>query len=91
LLERPNITLSATEISYKICLAGKAGSGKSKVVSFLSGEHNPTSMYTETVGIHVKDVYWPVLMKGKITLFRLQFWEAGEMCSKKYSYIQSVS
>ncbi len=63
----------------------------SKVVSVLSGEHDPSSSYTETVGIHVKDVYWPARIGDKINLFHLQFWEAGEHCAKKYSYISSVN
>lgn len=90
LLERPNLAAGTPEITFKIGVLGKAGSGKTKAVSFLSGKPVTFPGYIETIGIHVKDIYWPVQLQGKISLFKLQFWESGESCSKKYNYISSV-
>jgi len=74
---------------------GKAGSGKTKVIALLSEQishHIPThTTHTETLGIHVKDIYWPAKVYGKICLFRLTFWESGESCSKRFNYISTVS
>ena len=73
-------------------MLGKSGSGKTKSVSLLSGKpfYSITS-YTETVGIHIKDVYWPSRISGKMCVFKLQFWESGESSAKKYAYISPVS
>lgn len=78
-------------MSYKINIIGKAGSGKSKIISMISGMEISSSTYIETVGIHVKDAYWPTKINNKVTLFKIQFWECGENFSKRYSYIPPVS
>ena len=74
---------------------GKACSGKSKVIALLSEQishHVPRqTTHTETLGIHVKDIYWPAQMYEKICLFRLTFWDSGESCSKRFNYISTVS
>lgn len=90
LLERPNFSPGTPEIFYKIYLVGKSASGKSKVVSLLSGFQNDDSGYSETVGVHVKNIYWPAKIHGRVSLFKLQLWESGEQYSKRYSYISSV-
>jgi len=87
LLERPNFPPGTLELSYKINVIGKAGSGKTKMISMISGSENSSATYMETVGIHVKDVYWPTKINSKVTLFKIQFWECGESFSKRYSYI----
>jgi|ERR1711928_85816 len=87
LLERPNFPPGTLEMSYKINVIGKAGTGKTKIISMISGVENSSGVYTETIGIHVKDVYWPTKINNKVTLFKIQFWESGEHFSRKYSYI----
>eukprot|EP00794_Sanderia_malayensis_P015324 gene15324-16901_t len=56
------VSLKAKEVSYKIFLLGKAGVGKTSIVSKLVGREVPTS-HTETPGIQMSIVYWP----GKCT------------------------
>merc|ERR1712137_636061 len=63
-------------MSYKINVIGKAGTGKTKIISMISGVENSSGVYTETIGIHVKDVYWPTKINNKVTLFKIQFWES---------------
>lgn len=89
-MERPNVSPGTPEITFKIGVVGKAGSGKTKAISFLSGKPAVFPGYIETLGIHVKNIYWPAQIQEKICLFKLQFWESGESCSKRYSYISSV-
>ncbi len=90
LLERPSLSPGIPEITFKIGVIGKAGSGKTKTICFLSGKLTTFPSYIETLGIHVKNIYWPAQIQGKISLFKLQFWESGESCSKRYNYISSV-
>ena len=90
LLERPSLSPGTPEINFKIGVLGKAGSGKTKTISFLSGKPTTFPGYIETLGIHVKNIYWPTQIQGKNSLFKLQFWESGESCSKRYNYISSV-
>jgi len=87
LLERPNFPPGTVEMSYKINVIGKAGIGKTQIISMISGVENSSAAYVETVGIHIKDVYWPTKINSKVTLFKIQFWECGENFSKKYSYL----
>ena len=72
-------------------MLGKAGSGKTKTIALLSERIQPQlPAYTETIGIHVKDIYWPAKVYGKIYLFKFQFWQSGESCSKRFNYISTV-
>lgn len=91
ILERPNVSPGTPEIAYKIGVLGKSGSGKSRTIRLLSGKQHDSSGYTETVGVHVKDVYWPSQIHGRNHLFKLQFWESGESSAKRFTYLSSVS
>lgn len=90
ILEHPNVTPGTPEIMFKIGVLGKAGSGKTKTISVLSGKPAVFPGYIETIGIHVKNIYWPAQIQAKTCLFKLQFWESGESCSKRYNYISTV-
>jgi len=88
-LERPAVSLNVEEVSYKICLFGGPGVGKSATVARLAGTKCPTS-YCETIGITKTNVYWPVKIWEKIIMFKLQFWDAGDNSTRKYSHVISA-
>lgn len=90
LLERPSLSPGTPEVVYKIGILGKAGSGKTKTIALLSGKPFNPSGYAETCGIRVHDCYWPARIRERVCLFKLQFWDSGESCSKKFSYISTV-
>lgn len=90
ILEHPSIAPGTQEVVFKIGVLGKAGSGKTKTISVLSGKPTVFPGYIETIGIHVKNIYWPAQVQAKTCLFKLQFWESGESCSKRYNYISTV-
>ena len=46
---------------------------------------------TETTGIEVHHVYWPMKIGSRAMLFRLELWDAGEASSKRYNHIKPVS
>ncbi len=82
-------------VRYKVFLSGKAGVGKSALVSFLCG--NRPSDWTssvspgETPGVRVTNVYWPTKIRGtQLVLFQLSLWDAGETAGKKYGHVQPV-
>nr|CAH0108802.1 unnamed protein product [Daphnia galeata] len=52
ILEHPNVTPGTPEIIFKIGVLGKAGSGKTKTISVLSGKPAVFPGYIETIGIH---------------------------------------
>eukprot|EP00795_Rhopilema_esculentum_P006860 gene6860-12459_t len=60
LIETPNLPpkVNIEEVSYKIFLLGKAGVGKTSLVSKLVGTAIP-SYHKETPGIQMSVVYWP--------------------------------
>lgn len=76
------------EVSYKLFVTGPTGIGKTATISRLAGT-KINSNYNETMGIQKTNVYWPVKIWEKIIMFKLQFWEAGETSTKKYSHILS--
>ncbi|XP_072046638.1 ciliogenesis and planar polarity effector 2-like [Amphiura filiformis] len=90
LLERPVFSLQVAmeTASYKLFITGKAGVGKSSTVAKLTGQSVPTT-HNETPGIVTSVAYWPAKLKesGKIVLFKLQFWDAGENAIKKFDHI----
>ncbi|XP_032781534.2 ciliogenesis and planar polarity effector 2 isoform X1 [Daphnia magna] len=90
ILEHPSIAPGTQEVVFKIGVLGKAGSGKTKTISVLSGKPTVFPGYIETIGIHVKNIYWPAQVQAKTCLFKLQFWESGESCSKRYNYISTA-
>ncbi|XP_052213020.1 ciliogenesis and planar polarity effector 2-like isoform X2 [Dreissena polymorpha] len=79
------------EVRYKIYLAGRSGVGKSATVAKLTGNDIPKT-HMETPGVQTSSCFWPVKVIdiNKVTLFHLQFWDAGEMACKKYSHIASA-
>ncbi|XP_059081141.1 ciliogenesis and planar polarity effector 2-like [Tigriopus californicus] len=89
-LERPILPPTVQVVHYKLFLSGKAGIGKSSLVSFLLGQAHWTSHLGETPGIKVTNVFWPTKIQTQLVLFHLSLWDAGETASKKYSHIQPV-
>lgn len=87
-------------VRYKVCLAGRAGVGKTSLVAFLSGRKNWTAAaatptgsggHCETPGIRVTNVYWPTKIRTQLVLFNLALWDAGHSAGKKYGHIQPVN
>ncbi|KAF6216568.1 hypothetical protein GE061_000911 [Apolygus lucorum] len=85
-LERPVIFDGIEEVTYKVLFIGKCGVGKSHTISHLAGLYCGYTK-TDTIGIEVTDVYWPVKIWDKVIIFKLQCWEAGESSMKKYNHI----
>ncbi|XP_071946014.1 ciliogenesis and planar polarity effector 2-like [Antedon mediterranea] len=90
-LESPMLTAGLTyeTVSYKIFISGKAGVGKSSTVAKLCGLSVPKS-HLETPGLQTSVVYWPVKLadrNGKVVMFKLQLWDAGENILKKFDHI----
>ncbi|XP_076053367.1 ciliogenesis and planar polarity effector 2-like isoform X2 [Oratosquilla oratoria] len=52
----------------------------------LSNTKIPRNHY-ETVGIQITNVYWPVKLGSRPTLFKLELWDAGEAGLKRYNHI----
>jgi len=88
LLERPTLPQPMEEVQYKVMVCGKAGIGKSTVISRLSGVDTPT-VYRETPGIQSTVVYWPVKLVhvGKLVMFRIHLWEAGDTAASKFDHV----
>lgn len=89
ILERPPLSSSIEEVTYKIFLVGRSGVGKTSVVACLAGLLEPSN-YTETNGIKKTNVFWPVKVWDKVVLFKLQFWDTSETSIKKYNHILPV-
>lgn len=104
LLEKPTLSAPFTqyqEVNYKIMLIGKSFSGKSSIVESLCNKKLSTSScfasnsnsvekgYSETPGISVTHLYWPVKMQNydKFFMFNLALWDLGKTSSDKYQYI----
>ena len=92
LLERPSLPPSKTlnMVKYKIFVCGKAGVGKSTLISRLAGCNIlDTSSGSETVGITTTLIYWPVrlMSTGQIMFFQLHFWDVGENTIKKFDHV----
>lgn len=81
--------LNVEDVSYKLFLCGGSGVGKTATVARLAGTKYPTT-YAETLGIQKTNVYWPVKIWEKIIMFKLQFWDAGDSSTRKYSHVQSA-
>jgi len=93
LLELPNVPPTIKYLSYKLFLSGKSGSGKTSLVSYLSGRPNWTAApnhQVETPGIRVSKVYWPAKVQNQLVLFALDLWDSGDASSRKYGHIQPV-
>ncbi|XP_065061455.1 ciliogenesis and planar polarity effector 2-like isoform X2 [Rhopilema esculentum] len=93
LIETPNLPpkVNIEEVSYKIFLLGKAGVGKTSLVSKLVGTAIP-SYHKETPGIQMSVVYWPAKLRNtqQLKIFKLIFWDAGETCLKKFDHIEKA-
>ncbi|KAK6642776.1 hypothetical protein RUM43_004278 [Polyplax serrata] len=88
LLERPAVPSNVEEVSYKLFVVGSSGVGKTATVARLAGL-KCSNTYYETSGIQKTNVYWPVKIWDKIIMFKLQFWDSGKNCIKKYGHILS--
>ena len=95
LLEQPNVPPTIKTLSYKLFVSGKAGVGKTSLVSYLSGRSDWASQHLhsgETPGIRTTKVYWPAKIRGQqVCLFELDLWDSGESSAKKYGHILPVS
>ncbi|XP_052819461.1 ciliogenesis and planar polarity effector 2-like [Mya arenaria] len=91
LLERPPLAAHLEEARYKIFVAGKSGVGKSATVAKLTG-HDIPKTHMETPGLQTSTCFWPgkIIDVNKVTLFHLQFWDAGEMATKKFDHVLSA-
>ena len=90
LLERPSLPPNKmlTIVKYKIFLCGKAGVGKSTLISQLAcGKANESG--SESAGIATTIIHWPARLKssGQIMFFQLHFWDAAENTLKKFDHI----
>lgn len=87
-LESPATNLFTGEISYKVFVCGRTGSGKSTTIANASGRFGLENS-TETTGIQVNTVYWPVLIQETkaAVLFKISFWDVGESVLNSYNHI----
>ncbi|CAL4071997.1 unnamed protein product [Meganyctiphanes norvegica] len=85
-LEKPNLPPSAPNVTYKLFMYGKAGSGKTWTMNRLAGQDVPTS-HVETLGIQCSNVFWPMKIGNRLILFRLEIWDAGEASVKRYNHV----
>lgn len=90
ILEKPFQSSNLEEVCYKLVFIGKTGAGKTSTINKVAGI-SAYSSYFETSGIRVTDIYWPVKVWDKIILFKLQCWDAGSTCMKKYNHIPLVN
>jgi len=44
----------------------------------------------ESPGVRTTQVYWPARVAGKLLLFRLQLWDAGDAAVRKYGHVYPV-
>lgn len=88
ILEKPFQSSNLEEVCYKLVFVGKTGAGKTSTINKVAGI-SAYSSYFETSGIRITDIYWPVKVWDKIILFKLQCWDAGSSCMKKYNHIPS--
>ncbi|KAK7004495.1 REM2- and Rab-like small GTPase 1 [Biomphalaria glabrata] len=90
LLERPMFpsNISLENVHYKIVVVGKSGVGKTSTIAKLSGHPIP-SIHSETAGIQVTKMYWPVKIAhlNKVVLMNLELWDTGEIALKKFDHI----
>ena len=90
LLEGPPLDASKcnAEVSYKVFFCGRAGSGKTSVISRLNGSPVPENHY-ETLGAQSSLLFWPVRIAQakKTVLVKLHLWEAGEGAMNRYDHI----
>ena len=97
LLEHPILPPTLQTISFKVYLSGKAGTGKSTLVSILNGNLTGSTLQTpvnhlgETPGLRVTQVFWPANIGEQILLFKLDLWDSGEAAGKKYGHILPVN
>jgi hypothetical protein len=89
ILDRPSLPSSIEEVSYKLYITGRSCVGKTATIARLSGIKY-LSTYVETAGIRKSNIFWPVKIWDKIIVFKLQFWDAGDNCIKRYSHILPV-
>ncbi|CAL1543248.1 unnamed protein product [Lymnaea stagnalis] len=90
LLERPSLpsNFQVEDVNYKIAVVGKSGVGKTSTIARLSG-HPVPSTHSETAGIQVTKMYWPVKIAhlNKIVMMNLSLWDTGEIAVKKFDHI----
>lgn len=89
ILERPAVPSNVEDVSYKLFVSGSPAIGKTATIARLAGTKCPTT-YAETLGIQKTNIYWPVKIWEKIIMFKLQFWDAGDNSTRKYSHILSA-
>jgi len=90
LLEQPPLPPSIPILPFKLFLVGRAGVGKTCTASWLAGLPGWSYQLGESPGVRTTQVYWPARVAGKLLLFRLQLWDAGDAAVRKYGHVYPV-
>uniref|UniRef100_A0A1I8F682 Ciliogenesis and planar polarity effector 2 n=1 Tax=Macrostomum lignano TaxID=282301 RepID=A0A1I8F682_9PLAT len=83
----------------KVAVTGRAGVGKSALISALTGR-SPSPSWRETPGLAVHRQFWPCRLRRAATaaatapeepplLCHLQFWEAGDSASRSFEHLRN--
>ncbi|PAA55745.1 hypothetical protein BOX15_Mlig003949g3, partial [Macrostomum lignano] len=83
---------------FKVAVTGRAGVGKSALISALTGR-SPSPSWRETPGLAVHRQFWPCRLRRAATattapeepplLCHLQFWEAGDAASRSFEHLRN--
>lgn len=90
LLEQPSLPPSIPTLPFKVFLVGRAGTGKTCTASWLAGLPGWSYQLGESPGVRTSHVYWPARVGGKLVLFRLHLWDAGDSAVRKYGHVYPV-
>lgn len=89
-LEQPSLPPSIEQRDYKVFLVGRAGQGKTCAASWLAGLPGWNCQQGESPGVRSTIVYWPARVQGKLVLFKLNIWDAGDSAVRKYGHVYPV-
>jgi len=90
LLEQPSLPPSIPTLTFKVFLVGRAGTGKTCCASWLAGLPGWSYQLGESPGVRTSQVYWPARLGGKLVLFKLHLWDAGDSAVRKYGHVYPV-
>lgn len=89
-LEQPSLPPSIPVLQFKLFLVGRVGTGKTCTVGWLSGLPGWNYQLGESPGVRTTQVYWPARVNGKLVLFKLHLWDAGDSAVRKYGHVYPV-